>query len=148
MISFNDLFVPVPKVNVITNKEKSITITGSPMNCTIFFMLSFSIFNKGINVDKARKITGNNADIKLLNAPCIESAGILLALNVLMGTVTIFFNVFEYHNPAMITVGMASINPYKSVWPRLALNCATNAVGEGWGGKKPCVTDSEAISGR
>ncbi len=50
--------------------------------------------------------------------------------------------------PAIIMVGIAIQIPYSSVNPIFPLNCITRATGEGWGGKKPWVTDSAVSIGK
>ena len=49
--------------------------------------------------------------------------------------------------PAIIMAGIAIIIPYNSVLPISALNIVDIAVGAGWGGKNPWVTDKEASIG-
>ena len=51
------------------------------------------------------------------------------------------------NGPAIITAGIAIINPYKSTSPMLALNALTKTTGPGCGGKKQCVVDSDAAIG-
>ena len=49
--------------------------------------------------------------------------------------------------PAMIMAGIATMRPYSSVVAMSAPNIGNMAVGAGCGGRKPCVTDSEANIG-
>src|SRR5687767_2300170 len=93
-------------------------------------------------------ITGNNDVIKLLAAPGSLLSATSLGLKVSSGCDLIFFSVVAKSGPATIMVGMAMISPYNNVTPILAWNCATNAAGEGCGGRKPCVTDNAASIGR
>ena len=49
--------------------------------------------------------------------------------------------------PATIMAGIAIMMPYSNVFPILALNMAAIAVGAGWGGKYPWVTEREVSMG-
>ena len=46
--------------------------------------------------------------------------------------------------PAMMTAGMATSRPSARVMPTFGLEDAIAASGPGWGGRKPCSTDSPA----
>jgi hypothetical protein len=67
--------------------------------------------------------------------------------NSLSGAAGMFLNALAKKGPAITMAGMAIIIPYTSVFPIFALNIIEIAVGEGWGGKKPWVTESAEIKG-
>ena len=115
---------------------------------------SKEVFNKpsGKKLDAITEnvinITGSNAIIKLGRAGGnFFSIGFSSAKKNPDVSILIFCNCLPKNGPAMITAGMASINPYNKTNPVLALNALTKITGPGWGGKKQCVVDSDAAIG-
>src|SRR6266487_4786042 len=122
-------------------------IGGSPKPIIILAKI-FSGDNTGFKkVLNAISNTGKKVVKMLLNQPGSSSSGKLFAAKVSGGLLVYFFTVVANRGPAIITVGMATTMPYNNVSPMSALNCFTNAVGAGCGGRKPCVTDKAATIG-
>ena len=62
----------------------------------------------------------------------------------------IAYEIYEnnYDEKEIIIAGIDISNPYISVRPIFPWNCNTKAVGDGWGGRKPKVTERAASIGR
>src|SRR5690606_26046313 len=118
------------------------TISGSLKNLMISDNVPFSGISGAMKVVNANRMTGSNEDKMLVVSPGNWSSGRLAGLKVSNGLASIFFIAFAKIGPATITVGIATMKPYISVVPISALKVPTRAVGEGWGGRKPCVTES------
>ena len=56
-------------------------------------------------------------------------------------------NLLPNKGPAMMMAGMAMSIPYNSTLPVSARKALTKTTGPGWGGKKQCAVDSEAVVG-
>ena len=92
--------------------------------------------------------TGMSAMKKLAALPGNFSGGmVLVPKKPAPGDALIFLNVAANKGPAIMMVGMLMMIPYSNVMPTLALKIAASPVGPGCGGKKPCVTESEAAMG-
>src|SRR5687768_6266093 len=130
-----------PSVYVATASDTIITMAGSLMNMISFFAALSSGIRPLTMVVSARRITGSSEEKMLMLNDGSLSSGIGSAVNVSGISGFILLRVFAKIGPAITTVGMAMMIPYKRVLPMSAPNWSTSAVGEGCGGRNPCVTE-------
>lgn len=126
------IFLPlkIPNVNTAKSIAISIEMVGFPINIKIGRREFPSDNNNSLNVAVAIKITGTNAVIILILKEGISaSVNVLLSNNPFGGKALIFFINSGNIIPATKSAGTATINPYRSVFPILALKITAIAVG-------------------
>ena len=123
--------------------------TGLPKNLKNSYVKLFASKNSIIIVEKPIIKTGDSEVNRLL---VIEgnslSLNFFVETNSLSGVAFTFFKNFVKIGPEIIIAGIAIINPYINVLPMSALNKIAKAVGAGWGGRYPWVTDKAHNIGR
>src|SRR6185369_9288732 len=103
--------IKTPKVYVAMMIVMSITMFGSAKNVAIVFQLVPLPEILVAIVVIAINITGSNDEIKLLAVPGSLSSLRSCMVNTFVGFVFIFFRVFAYRGPAIMTAGIAMMIP-------------------------------------
>ena len=147
MIFSKDRPLFMPTDHVAIRRHININMEGSEKKVKNTFILTGTVKING-NKDVMIKInTGSSAVVTLTKKPGSWDSSIFFGRKVDSGLQWTFFNVLANNGPAKIIAGIATMIPYNNVLPISALSCVTNAAGDGWGGKKPCVTDKAASIG-
>ena len=113
-------------------------MTGFPIKLTRSYKVLFTLSKLEIIVAKPINKTGNKAVSKLfVKLGSSETSKVFEAMNSFSGLASTFGRKRVSNGQEIKMAGIASVIPYKSVFPISASNITDKAEGAGWGGKNP-----------